>query len=1031
MAIFYPDILAHNNPNKALVDITSVRGTTYPIDYTSSIANIPSDKWDLGMIVYVTGSNPTQYLAYYGPTTGSSDWNNLSNWKSLGGVISTGSFATTGSNNFNGNQTITGSLIVNSSSVILTNQTGSMSVASSSFSISASYVPSPVTGFSNGSVLFAYTSSIAQDNSNFYYDNSNSRLGVGQNSPSSKIKVMSSTASNGQVSSGLNIPYSYADSWLAFTGVPSSGVQFSANGGSTAYVQIDLGFQISVNQYSISTPILGGGNGDYTTTPTSWTVSGSNDGANWTGFDLKSGIVWTSNSQTQTFNLSNNVYFRYFRYVTILSGSAIQSRTVGGWQLYGPPLPLAKLHIYTISGSEIGQITQRSPTQISDLSQYWNESGSVLSGINSNGRYYVSGGLSTQLLTASGSLFSLNSIVTTGSNNFNGNQTITGSLTVSGSHILIGTKSLTGSLSTSGSITVIGNEIITGSLTVSGSTTLYGSLNVTSGITSSLQGTSSYATTASYALNGGSGTGFPYTGQALISGSLTVTGSSLFYGYISTNGNLGINTNNPTTPLDVHGGVNSGNVVQVDNTTDLRDTRIALLQSGSFQWYFGNEYNSGSNNFTIWDASNAPIIVSLFTFKKNGSLTANSFTGSLFGTASYASTASYYGGSVLSSSYSTTASYVLNAVSASYANTTSYAPNYVLNSVTSSMLSPYVLTSQTGSMSVNSASYANTSSYSQQSLSSSYANTASIAPSYTTTSSFNSFTSSYSTGSFTGSFTGLLQYGQLTFTGSNVLGSLQSNVNNYNQLVLQNSNSGATASVDIVFTNNSGSDFSYYGDIGMNSSGFVGSSSFSLPNAIFFGAANGDLTLGTYTSNAIHIVVSSSNVDSLYINSSGSVFIPSASLTGSLQGSASYASTSSYAPNYTLISATGSFATTGSNNFNGNQTITGSLSVGTSIITTAAAVTSNLGSNTIFTQATGSHTSAFYKYTFTSQSNARAGEVMAIWNGTSVQFTDNSTPDIGNTLAVTSSVSISGANVILSTYTPSAGWTINSQVTYI
>jgi hypothetical protein len=34
-----------------------------------------------------------------------------------------------------------------------------------------------------------------------------------------------------------------------------------------------------------------------------------------------------------------------------------------------------------------------------------------------------------------------------------------------------------------------------------------------------------YATTASYAMNGGSGTSFPYTGSAIISGSLQVTGS--------------------------------------------------------------------------------------------------------------------------------------------------------------------------------------------------------------------------------------------------------------------------------------------------------------------------------------------------------------------------------------------------------------------------------------------------------------------------------------------------------------------------
>jgi hypothetical protein len=54
-----------------------------------------------------------------------------------------------------------------------------------------------------------------------------------------------------------------------------------------------------------------------------------------------------------------------------------------------------------------------------------------------------------------------------------------------------------------------------------------GKLVVTGSITGSLFGSSSYALTASYALNGGSGgTSFPYTGSAIISGSLTITGST-------------------------------------------------------------------------------------------------------------------------------------------------------------------------------------------------------------------------------------------------------------------------------------------------------------------------------------------------------------------------------------------------------------------------------------------------------------------------------------------------------------------------
>jgi len=72
---------------------------------------------------------------------------------------------------------------------------------------------------------------------------------------------------------------------------------------------------------------------------------------------------------------------------------------------------------------------------------------------------------------------------------------------------------------------------ITGSTNISGSLTVTGSADFGGGITGSFLGTASYASmalTASYALSsagGGGGSTFPYTGSAIISGSLVVTGS--------------------------------------------------------------------------------------------------------------------------------------------------------------------------------------------------------------------------------------------------------------------------------------------------------------------------------------------------------------------------------------------------------------------------------------------------------------------------------------------------------------------------
>jgi hypothetical protein len=126
--------------------------------------------------------------------------------------------------------------------------------------------------------------------------------------------------------------------------------------------------------------------------------------------------------------------------------------------------------------------------------------------------------------------------------------------------------------------------------------------------------------------------------------------------------------------------------------------------------------------------------------------------------------------------------------------------------------------------------------------------------------------------------------------------------------------------------------------------------------------------------------------------------------------SASYAQTSSYSRNFTVGST-----------FVFDQTLTDYASVPSSIV----------GSNNLFTQATGSYTSAFIKYTAASASNARAGEVIAVWNGGTTQFTDFSTADVGTTTAVTASATIVTNNLQFNIQTNTSGWNIKSIITYI
>jgi hypothetical protein len=144
-----------------------------------------------------------------------------------------------------------------------------------------------------------------------------------------------------------------------------------------------------------------------------------------------------------------------------------------------------------------------------------------------------------------------------------------------------------------------------------------------------------------------------------------------------------------------------------------------------------------------------------------------------------------------------------------------------------------------------------------------------------------------------------------------------------------------------------------------------------------------------------------------------------------LFGTASWANnaTTATTASYILSAVSASYAATASyaNTFN----------IGLSQIKTATVASSIAGANNLFTDSTGSFSGAKYLYTVTNGTNARTGEVLAIWAGGSVQYTDNSTLDLGSTTAVTASVSIVTAQAQFNVQTNTSGWTIKSQVTYI
>ena len=119
--------------------------------------------------------------------------------------------------------------------------------------------------------------------------------------------------------------------------------------------------------------------------------------------------------------------------------------------------------------------------------------------------------------------------------------------------------------------------------------------------------------------------------------------------------------------------------------------------------------------------------------------------------------------------------------------------------------------------------------------------------------------------------TGAFSYGALTYPDVNIVASYANSVNNYVQVVIQNTSTGTQASADFIVSNNNSNATTVYGDFGINSSNFAGTGSLSLPSATYLYATGGDLVLGTQSNNSIHLVVGNSATDAMQINTSGAV----------------------------------------------------------------------------------------------------------------------------------------------------------------
>jgi hypothetical protein len=100
---------------------------------------------------------------------------------------------------------------------------------------------------------------------------------------------------------------------------------------------------------------------------------------------------------------------------------------------------------------------------------------------------------------------------------------------------------------------------------------------------------------------------------------------------------------------------------------------------------------------------------------------------------------------------------------------------------------------------------------------------------------------------------------------------------------------------------------------------------------------------------------------------------------------------------------------------------------------TTTGVTVNTGvTTTIYSLPTSAFTGAFFEYTVksTDSTGARAGNIMAIWSGTSVNFTETKTSDIGTTTGLTFSMSVinTGNTVTLTSSATTSSWNVKTII---
>ena len=665
-------------------------------------------------------------------------------------------FATTGSNNFSGSQTVQGNITVVGSLI------AQQYVVSSSVSYFTSSNFDGSTKFGDtDSDTHQFTGSLRSPNI------TGSLLGTSSfsnNSTSASYSLTSSVALTALTSSYINIATNAISSSYAGT----ASVSISSSFSTTSSYNLN---SIS-SSYSLTASFAANAGSSLTTGSTYPITSSWANNAISSSYANVAATATSATSATSA-NTANSATSASYALTASFALNASGGGGGGSGTVTGSVNYIAKFtsgssvgnSVIYESGSNIG-IGTTSPNSKLNI----NSSGSLVSGSVVFSVEGTQGSLFSVDDNLSGSLMSVNDVsglpilevfsddrLVVGTYNSN-------ALVVTGSRVGIGTNVPIAKLQVSGNIS--------GSSFTSSVSNGVGFLG-----TSSFSVTSSYALnalTASFALNasgggGGSGTVTGSTNYISKFTSGTSVGNSVIY---ETGSNIGIGTTVPNSKLNINssGSLVSGSVVfsvegtqgslfSVDDNLSgslmsVNDVSgLPILEVFSDDRLVVGTYNSNALVVTgsrVGIGTNNPIA----KLQVNGNISGSSFTGSVFGTSSWAtnaltaSFASNAGSSLTTgSTYPITSSWANNSISSSFSTTSATATSATsatsANTANSATSASYSLSSSysVNSTTSTSSSFASTASYNLNSISSSFAATSSynlnsISSSYALTASF-------------------------------------------------------------------------------------------------------------------------------------------------------------------------------------------------------------------------------------------------------------------------------------------------------